>query len=42
MYPVVDGIVYDPNNDFGFGSGLTKEAFKSALRSRIANIVSAH
>ncbi len=38
MYPVRGGIVYDPNNDFGFGTGLTASQFKSRLRSRIYSI----
>jgi hypothetical protein len=37
-YPVQSGIVYDPNNDFGFGTGLTVAAFKAALRSKIQTI----
>ena len=39
MYPVRNGIVYDPRNDFGFGYGLTPDEFKSKLRARINNIL---
>jgi hypothetical protein len=36
MYPVVDGIVQDPNDDFNLGSTtLTVAAWKAALRSKI-------
>ena len=36
MYPVRRGIVYDPNDDFGFGSTtLAVEEWKSRLRARI-------
>lgn len=38
MYPVRGGRVYDPNNDFGFGTGLTVTEFKNKLRSRIYSI----
>jgi hypothetical protein len=38
MYPVRAGFVYDPNDDFGFGSGLTVAQFKNRLRSRIYSI----
>jgi len=37
-----DGTVYDPNNDFGFGSGLSLAGFKAKLREKIASIVSYH
>jgi hypothetical protein len=36
MYPVIDGIVWDPHNDLGFGTGIRVEDWKRALRSRIA------
>lgn len=39
MYPVIDGKVLDPNNDFGFGTGLTVEEFKGKLRERIEAIL---
>jgi hypothetical protein len=35
MYPIQNGYVYDPKDDFGFGTGLTISQFKSALRTRI-------
>lgn len=35
MYPVRNGLVYDPRNDFGFGLGLTPNEFKTQLRARI-------
>lgn len=38
IYPIVDGIVEDPADDFGFGSGLTVEQFKQRLRARIEEI----
>ncbi|HWF43417.1 MAG TPA: hypothetical protein VG537_02125 [Candidatus Kapabacteria bacterium] len=40
VYPIRDGIVYDPNNDFGFGTGLTVADFKARLRQKIQSIVS--
>jgi hypothetical protein len=40
MYPVRGGIVYDPNNDLGFGTGLTVSEFKSKLRQKILSITS--
>jgi hypothetical protein len=42
MYPVRGGIVYDPNNDLGFGTGLTVANFKSKLRQKILSITSYH
>lgn len=39
LYPVVDGTVYDPRNDFGFGANLTPAQFAAALRSRISSII---
>jgi hypothetical protein len=39
MYPVRNGLVYDPLNDFGFGYGLTPDEFKSKLRARINNLL---
>ncbi len=41
-YPIQSGIVYDPNDDFGFGTGLTVDAFKAKLRQKIASITSYH
>jgi len=38
MYPVRNGHVYDPYNDFGFGTGLTVAQFKAALRNKIYSI----
>jgi hypothetical protein len=39
MYPIIDGRVYDPNDDFGFGgNNLTTEAWKYNLRARINDI----
>jgi len=38
MYPVRGGIVYDPTNDFGFGTGLTVAQWKEALRAKIYSI----
>ncbi|HVZ41654.1 MAG TPA: hypothetical protein VHI13_20405, partial [Candidatus Kapabacteria bacterium] len=38
MYPVVEGIVYDPHDDFGFGPGRTPAQFITALRARIYSI----
>jgi hypothetical protein len=39
MYPIINGKVYDPYDDFGFGAGLTPEQFKSALRDKIHAII---
>jgi hypothetical protein len=38
MYPIKDGKVYDPYDDFGFGTGLTPEQFKAALHAKINSI----
>jgi hypothetical protein len=38
MYPVINGHVYDPYNDFGIGVGLTVAQFKAALRQKIYSI----
>jgi hypothetical protein len=38
MYPIIDGRVYDPYNDFGYGSNLTVEQFEAALRNNIYSI----
>lgn len=40
MYPIRNGIVYDPNNDFGLGANLTVSDFKSRLRAKIQTIKS--
>lgn len=40
MYPVVNGIVQDPNDDFGFGAtNLTVAAWKARLRARIHSLI---
>ncbi len=39
LYPINNGIVYDPNNDFGFGNNLTTAVFKERLRARIQDII---
>jgi hypothetical protein len=40
MYPVVDGIVQDPNDDFHFGStSLTVAEWKAALRAQINALI---
>jgi hypothetical protein len=41
MYPVVDGIVQDPGDDYGIGAavGLPVDVWKSRLRARINRIV---
>ncbi len=39
IYPINDGIVYDPGNDFGFGINKTADEFKSLLRERINYII---
>jgi hypothetical protein len=41
MYPVVDGIVHDFNDDFGLGAsvGLPVDIWKSRLRARINKII---
>ncbi len=38
LYPIVSGVVQDPNNDFGFGANLPVSDFITALRSRIYSI----
>ncbi|GIV56969.1 MAG: hypothetical protein KatS3mg040_1737 [Candidatus Kapaibacterium sp.] len=38
IYPIVEGIVQDPMDDFGFGTNLSAEQFKLRLRERIAAI----
>ncbi len=38
LYPVENGIVYSPLDDFGFGTGLTVSEFKTALENRINQI----
>ncbi len=35
MYPVIGGRVYDPYDDFGYGTGLTVAQFTAALRNNI-------
>lgn len=42
MYPVINGVVYNPHNDLGIGISLTPKKFKAALRQKIAAIVSAY
>ncbi len=39
MYPVVNGIVQDPGDDFGLGSNLTVADWKARLRARINSII---
>ena len=39
MYPIIDGIVQDPDNDFGFGTGLTVSVFITDLRNKINTII---
>lgn len=39
MYPIVNGIVQDPNNEFGFGTKLNAAEFKAAMRKFIESIV---
>jgi hypothetical protein len=38
LYPVVDGVVSDPYDDFGYGTGLSVDQFKNALRATISSI----
>jgi hypothetical protein len=38
MYPIIDGYVYDPYNDFGYGTNLTVDQFKTALRNNIYSL----
>jgi hypothetical protein len=42
MYPIdsVTGIVSDPFDDFGFGTGLTKAQFIAALKAKITTLLS--
>ncbi len=40
MYPILNGKVHDPGNDFGFGTGITASEFKRRLRERINQIIS--
>lgn len=39
VYPVQGGIVYNPWNDFGFGTGLSTADFVSRLRGKIGSIL---
>jgi hypothetical protein len=39
MYPIRNGLVYDPQDDFHYGTGLTPDAFKAKLRSSIYTIL---
>lgn len=38
MYPIINGRVDDPTDDFGFGVGLTVQEFTTALRRKIFSI----
>ncbi len=38
MFPINEGIVYDPENEFGVGNNLTVQEFKNALNNRIQEI----
>ena len=38
IYPIENNIVYDPNDDYGFGVGKTTDEFIMALRNRINQI----
>jgi hypothetical protein len=38
LYPIENGIVISPLDDFGFGTGLTVPEFKTALQNRINQI----
>ena len=38
IYPIENGIVISPLDDFGFGTGLTVSEFKTALQNRINQI----
>lgn len=40
MYPLRDGLIYDPLNELGLGIGLTISEFKQMLRNRINEILS--
>lgn len=37
-YPIINGKVIDPKNDFGFGTGLTVDEFKTKIREKITKI----
>jgi len=39
LYPIRNGIVVDENNDFGFGSGLSVDDFKTKLRQKINTLL---
>ncbi|ROL60558.1 hypothetical protein D9V86_09240 [Bacteroidetes/Chlorobi group bacterium ChocPot_Mid] len=39
LYPIKNGIVIDPGDDFGFGQNLTVSEFKEKLRLRINQII---
>jgi len=39
MYPVINGIVQDPQNDYGLGGSLPVAEWKARLRAKIAQIV---
>ena len=39
LFPVVDGVVIDPEDEFNFGTGLSVEEFKTSLRNRINSII---
>jgi hypothetical protein len=39
MFPIYNGVVFDPNNDFGFGTDLTSTQFKTALRQKINQLL---
>jgi hypothetical protein len=38
IYPIIDGRVQDPDNDFGLGTTPTVVEFKTALRQKISTI----
>jgi hypothetical protein len=38
MYPVVDGYVIDEHDDFGFGTGVSVEAWKNMLKAKIHSL----
>jgi len=38
MFPIENGHVIDPGNEFGFGTNLTVEQWKAALRNHIYSI----
>ncbi|MFA5513185.1 MAG: hypothetical protein WC313_12120 [Candidatus Kapaibacterium sp.] len=35
MFPVKKGVVYDPENEFGFGQNLDVNTWKNMLRTKI-------